>query len=213
MVGGGALGLIAGSLLCAPLLAYVAGPTTVTWNVSACPAGTYSITSTATSQDGSQSFTTTSNDVQFPREVVEQEFRDLPAGQYSVSAVLTDSDGQTIESAPKLLTSLGGPRIPPTPHLPTIPKRVLSSPAPVRTTAARPAPNLPPAHSAAVPSTSVRLPPAMLELLESEALQADAGAHPLWNRVVLIDADDDGVMDTVRIEWITGEVWVATFGK
>jgi hypothetical protein len=53
----------------------------------------------------------------------------------------------------------------------------------------------------------------MLELLASEALQADAGAHPLWNRVVLIDADDDGVMDTVRIEWITGEVWVATFGK
>jgi hypothetical protein len=49
-----------------------------------------------------------------------------------------------------------------------------------------------------------------------DRLLADAGADllaafPWWKSIAFVDSDDDGVMDSVRIELTTGEVWFASF--
>jgi hypothetical protein len=38
-------------------------------------------------------------------------------------------------------------------------------------------------------------------------------AFPQWKSVVFVDEDDDGVIDEVRIEFVSGEVWVAAIGR
>src|SRR5215471_10512736 len=94
MLGGGILGFIAGSFLCAPLIAHVFGPTTVTWDTSACPSGIYTITSTATNVESGRTYTATTAHLRLPKGSLVQEFSDLPFGQYVVTATARDARGQ-----------------------------------------------------------------------------------------------------------------------
>src|SRR5688572_24859345 len=98
MLGGGILGLIVGSFLCSSLIAHVFGPTTVTWDAAACPPGVYTITSTATSLDGSRTFATTTQQIELPRDSVVQDFGEIPIGQYQVTAVARDASGRAFDS-------------------------------------------------------------------------------------------------------------------
>src|SRR5262245_18833675 len=109
MLGGGILGFIAGSFLCAPLIAHVFS-STVTWDASACPAGIYTITSTATNVESGRAFTTTTQHIRLPQPAIVQEFTSLPVGQYSVVAVARDARGTTFTSDPQSIAGSGGSR-------------------------------------------------------------------------------------------------------
>ena len=107
MLGGAILGFIAGSILCAPLLAHVFGPTTVTWDASACPPGVYDITSTATSLTDSRSFRAFTQHIRLPKASIVQDFGDLPIGQYQVTAVARDARGRLFSSGAQTIFGSG----------------------------------------------------------------------------------------------------------
>jgi len=215
-LGGGILGFMAGSFLCAPLIAHVFGPTTVTWDASACPAGVFTITSTATSLTDSRSFTATTQHIRLPRPSIVQDFGDLPSGQYQVSAVVRDARGRTLGSGTQTIVGQGQSRGRQVsnvsgsyssgavaPAASTTVKTVRPLPAPAPAAAVEPPAYIP--QSARL-STSIR-----------DRLLADTGAEllaafPWWKSIAFVDSDDDGVMDTVRIEFLTGEVWFASLG-
>src|SRR4030095_1266025 len=136
ILGGLTIGLIAGSFLCAPLTARVFGPTNVTWNASACPPGIYTITATATSADGSRSYSATTAHIRLPRPTIVQEFGSLPAGQYVVTAVARDARGRTFDSGQQTVDGLGpafgygkrpAPSPSPVPEAPAAPVRGASA--------------------------------------------------------------------------------------
>jgi hypothetical protein len=216
--GGGTLGLLAGALLCAPLAAYGFSPTPVTWSGSSCPPGIYTITTTATSADGSRSFMTSSQNVQLPQLSVVQEFPDLPAGEYQVSATVTDSLGAVFGSDVQMVAGLGSSRVPPE-RLPRTPRSSDTSSASLQAVPGRAAasPRGPAPHASTLPpvvdSPAIRLPERMAKWLADASLRVSGTAAPAWKRLDVIDSDKDGVMDVVRIEWANGDVLVARFER
>lgn len=237
LLGGGILGFIAGSFLCTPVIAHVFGPTTVTWDASACPSGIYTITSTATSAEDGRSFTAVTDHIRLPQGSIVQEFSDLPAGQYLVTASVRDAHGNAFPSNTQTVTGQGpsrghqSPPVAPPPQAgydpPSVGKSAAAPPvlAPPAPDAAPPPPPPPPVvgpsapQETKAPTASMQLTPAMAKLLIGEA-DTKAGIEPAvlksippWRRIDLIDADDDGIVDVVRIEFVSGEIWVATSGR
>jgi hypothetical protein len=221
LLGGGILGFIAGSFLCAPLIAHVFGPTTVTWDASACPSSTYTIISTATKLDGSASFTATAAHVQLPQSSIVQEFTDLPFGEYRVTAVARDAKGRLFNSDTQTISGLGPSRGHQASSTTTVHTGYAATAARPAAITAQPSTSLPspvanrPAAAIAPVERTFRLSGAMAELLTGEP-GSEAGllaAYPQWKSVVFIDVDDDGVVDLVRIEFVSGEVWVAAIGR
>ena len=223
LLGGGILGFIAGSFLCAPLIAHVFGPTTVTWDASSCPASTYTIISTATKVDGSASFTTTTAHVGLPQSSIVQEFTDLPFGQYLVTAVARDANGRLFHSDTQTVSGLGPSRGHQTSQTTSVQMGYAATTARPAAVSAQPVrPSTASASSAAggqptatSPERTFRLSGAMAELLTGEpgSEQGLLAAYPQWKSVAFIDIDDDGVVDEVRIEFVNGEIWVAAIGR
>jgi len=96
------IGLLAGLvcgfvLLPEPILARFAS-THVTWDGSQCPAGSYTITSTASNLFTGESFQTTSPHVRLPLNSVGQDFSNLPPGMYLVTARSVDLEGTAFVS-------------------------------------------------------------------------------------------------------------------
>ena len=224
MLGGGVLGFIAGTLLCAPLIAHVFGPVTVTWDASSCPPGVYTITSTASSLTDSRSFTAVTQHIRLPKASIIQEFGDLPVGQFDVTAVVRDVRGQTVGSGSQTVFGQGPSRgrqrtasySIPEPYRPP----VLRAPTAASSTAT------PSAQAAAVVPSPVkaveRASTVQRTRLSDEIrnrLRSDDGVlnllaeFPWWKRVAFIDDDDDGVIDLIQIEWFSGEVWLATYAR
>jgi hypothetical protein len=55
----------------------------------------------------------------------------------------------------------------------------------------------------------MRLSVAVLDQLAAGAGAPEMlAAFPRWKSIAIVDSDEDGEMDTVRIELVTGEVWV-----
>lgn len=234
LLGGGILGLVVGYFLCSPLFAHVFGPTTVTWDARSCPPGVYTITSTATSQDGLRMFTATTQQVQLPRESVVQDFGEIPIGQYLVRAVAQDANGRTFDSSTQEVTGEGPieqaapPQPEPVPAISTVPRRnrgrqgaAQPSPAP------KPRPTgkdsgvrvVPPASSghvappAAVPQL-MRLSQAIIDRLRAAGgVEILLAQFPWWQSVSFVDRDADGTFDAVQIEWVNGQRWMALIGR
>jgi len=223
MLGGGILGYIVGFFLCAPLIAHVFGPTTVTWDARSCPTGLYTITSTASSQDGLLTFTATSERVELPRDSVLQSFGEIPVGQYRVTAVARDANGRIFQSNTQTVTGEGLPTLAPTPTpapeppIVAAPRRnrghqepASTSEVPQLSTQAKAASIAAPV---AAPVATVRLSAEMLRLLRSENLKSLLGSSPWLRRVVFFDRDEDGQVDAVQVEWVSGELRVATISR
>jgi hypothetical protein len=59
----------------------------------------------------------------------------------------------------------------------------------------------------------MRLSVAVLDQLAAGAGAPEMlAAFPWWKSIAIVDSDEDGEMDTVRIELVTGEVWFASLG-
>lgn len=97
-----------------PLLARFA-PAHITWDGSTCPAGEYTITSTARNVVNGQLFLATSGNVRLPAQFVGQDFPDLPGGTYRVTASSVNLEGSVFQSGEQTLTIAGGPPLTPTP--------------------------------------------------------------------------------------------------
>ena len=217
MLGGGILGISVGFFLCAPVIAHVFAPTKVTWDATACPAGVYTITSTATSQGDSRLFTTTTQNIQLPTASIEQMFSDLPPGQYRVTAVASDVNGRRFDSGVQTVIATD-PILPPDPPNPPIPVM----PDPPTVVASRrnrghqePVPQVPPPTGGTARLSTVLLD----QIVGGGRSTTDDGrwtteellaAYPWWKSIAIVDSDTDGEMDTVRIELVTGEVWFAS---
>jgi hypothetical protein len=220
-LGGGFLGFVVGSFFCAPLIAHVFGPTTVTWDASACPAGVYTITSTATSLTDSRSFTATTQHIRLPRPSIVQDFGDLPSGQYQVSAVVRDARGRTLGSGTQTIVGQGqsrGRQVTASNATGSYSSRAVASTASATVKTVQPLPAPAPAVSVDPPANVPQSAPQSARLSTSirDRLLADTGAEllaafPQWKSIAFVDTDDDGVMDSVRIELTTGEVWFASF--
>lgn len=228
MVGGGILGFVAGSFLCVPLIAHVFGPTTVTWDASACPSGIYTITSTATNIETGRTYTTTTAHLRLPKGSLVQEFSDLPVGQYQVTAVARDARGRIFNSDSQSVSGQGMARgqqaaMRVQTAAQTAAASALARPTPIRITAApasKPADsssasideNVVPASSTAAESARpIRLSRGMVELLTGTPGTEPGllALFPEWKSIVFIDNDNDGVADMARIEFVSGEVWIA----
>ena len=214
MLGGGILGFVAGSFLCAPLIAHVFGPTTVTWDSNACPSGIYTITSTARSVENGLTYTTTTAHIRLPHGSIAQEFSDLPAGQYVVTAVARDARGRIFNSDEQDVSGLGPSR-----GRQAVQTGSAAQQAGYARTIARAATVKAPVSS--LSASTVTPPPAEAyapvpverPLFISGEMAGLVAAFPQWKTVVFIDADGDGAVDEARIELLTGEVLVVSIGS
>jgi hypothetical protein len=224
-VAAGLIGMALGWILVPYPLAAIFSPTQVTWDAASCPAGVYTITSTAqgTGNRGHNgTFAATSTDVTLPRPSVVQEFPDLPPGTYAVTATARRSDGQTFRSDVQAISVFGasvaavpdrsGSRRPPSsetkgvarPRRSTSPSDGLASRPPASAVQAPAAARIErqPARSR---GGSVA-PPARLDrlLIRLEDITAAAGID--WRRIEIVDTDADGVVDLVTVEAADGTV-------
>ena len=215
------MGLATGLMFVHPLSAFL-GPTTVTWDASNCPAGTYTITATARDIGATKAYSVMTSNVSLPKATVVQQFPNLPAGSYKVSAVASPNGGTTYQS--EFVTVNGGgdggvvifgrSRPPSSPAIgtarsrnqpaeptapPKDPKRLTPSGIPTSGPAAR---------TTMPRSEGVLEPQARLLLM----LLADSdGTDRQWRHVDAIDEDGDGLLDYVAIESISGEIWIYRF--
>ncbi len=193
LLGGGILGLIAGSIFSTHVFASL-DSTAVTWEASTCPAGVYTITSTARNETSGESFTTTSLNVRLPQAMFVQQFANLPAGSFTVSAVARNLQGKSFQSDAQTIATAGysafvttrrrPPAAPPTSFA-----RSRNAPAPTPTP---------------TPSPGDRR-------VTTDAAPSDAGGSVLlgsldWRRFDLVDTDEDGLADLLRVELATGEI-------
>jgi hypothetical protein len=226
-VGGGVLGFLAGSFLCVPLLAHVFSPAVVTWNAAACPPGIYTITSTATTLDGSRSFTTTTEHVRFPSPALTQQFSDLPFGQYLVTAIVRDRTGRTFEATQSLDTAGPASRFRGRQVAAAISAPSARGGSAASTLAAAPS-RMAMTESRAEALTDPRsvesseplvMSRAMIEVLLGTSGRNRGNARGLldsdrrWQRITFVDSDADGIQDQVTIEWSDGSVWVMSIGN
>ena len=215
MLGGGILGFVVGFFLCVPLIADVFGPTTVTWDARSCPLGVYTITSTASSQDGLQTFTATSQ-VELPKESVVQSFGEIPVGQYRVTAVAKDASGRTFESNTQTVTGEGvsvpAPAPAPPPTIATAPRRNRGHQEPAIAEVEQPSAPAK-AMATAAPVRTLRMSAEILRLLRSDSLRNMMASSPWLKSLAFLDRDEDGQVDALRIEWVTGEVRFASIAR
>ena len=204
-------GFILGSLLLAHPLAAATGRTTVTWNAASCPAGNYAVTATATHNGSGQAFEFKSNAV-LPRNEVAADFVDLPSGPYLVRVEVRRGDGLSFVSSQSLNVGVSGSEPSMDGRRRTAGSREITGWARPRAGAAntstspvRPPSTFQAARSASRPSEAPAAPPVSVTvqqlLVRLSALRAVGQA---WQRVDLIDADDDGEPDAVTVEFTDG---------
>ena len=209
-------GMTLGWIAVAVPLAAVFTPARVTWDATGCPAGTYTITSTAQKVGTGQTFFATTTGVQLPRSTFIQEFTNLPAGAYSVSASVQGNNGaafsaklQTIQTSDGGTVNTGqrGPAVTMPPTIGVARPRA----RPGQTT------NVAATHGAGTNATPPAAVPVVIpgpaidgpvrSLLEIRRLLDQAGALD-WRRIEVLDTDGDGVIDHAAIEMAAGEIYI-----
>jgi hypothetical protein len=228
---GAAAGLMAGLMLTPAPLTARRSSTRLTWDGSSCPAGTYTITSTATNLSTSQSYVASMSGVALPRATVLQDFPNLPTGSYSVIASLASDNGLSFASAPQTVaaqdtgksapaaptinSSASGRRRPPTAPVIGIAQPRETPPPPIgydpgsRRAAIdiiAPEPDAPPQIATSVHATAIASLLHLLAANDPTAKLVDGG------RVQMIDTDGDGIVDLVGMT-IGGEVWFVRIAK
>lgn len=173
-------------------------PTSVTWDATGCPAGVYTVTSSARSISNGTVYLTPAMAVKLPRKEVVQQFENLPAGTYAVSATVKRHDGRVVPSGSQMLTSNGsGTAL-------TMRRRPPSSDVAGR---ARP-------RNAAGgdPERRISLGLTTAGAGSGRAPSSRAGAvrfipDDLPRQIEILDLDADGIMDVVRVELFDGREW------
>lgn len=212
---GGILGLLLGSAVGLPI-AKAFAPATVTWNTSACSAGSATLTATARHLDTGNTYRVTSN-VVLPVPSVVQTFSDLPAGPYEVEGVLkrgsttlgTETQALTVFDWPSPVTPTPAPGLSPksgsrsAPKPPSTARKGRNTPAPVSGGSDRIAP---PSDGGTRIRTRGSLQAAIQARLD-EITQA-IGDDRTIRTIEVADVDEDGRVDVVRIEWVNGDVSV-----
>ena len=204
-------GFLLGSLLLAHPLAAGLGRTTVAWGADSCPAGNYSITAVATHNGSGQNCEFRSNAV-LPRTEVAAGFDDLPNGHYFVRVEARRGDGLTFFSSQALSVGVSGSETPMDGRRRTAGSREITGRATPRTQASnastspvRPSSVFQTARSVSRLSETPAAPPVNVAvqqlLVQLTALRA---AGQAWQRLDLIDADDDGETDAVTVEFAGG---------
>lgn len=218
-------GMLAGWMLFALPLAAFFGPTTVTWDATGCPAGVFTVTSTARSLADGTAYFAMPTTVSLPRSTVVQEFPNLPPGEYSVTATLRGG-GQTLTSEVQRVVvqsaALGGARRrpPDSEQLGTAVPRGAGQAPPQSQSADATAPASASAaaqheyaHDSTIGATSpvFAVPRDLQRLLIQlggivDPMESEAG----WWRVELADTDGDGSIDVAVIELSNGAtvVWI-----
>ena len=204
-------GLILGSLLLAHPLAAALGRTTVSWDAASCPAGNYTITATATHGSNGRTFEFRSNAV-LPRNEVSADFADLPNGHYFVQVEARRSDGVSFYAGQPVSvgTSATEPSI--DGRRRAAGSREITGRARPRANAGSPSPSpaRPPWATRSTPSASraseVPAPPPVSVTVQQLLVRLNAlhAAGYAWQRVDLVDADDDGEPDAVTVEFADG---------
>jgi hypothetical protein len=209
-ISGLSTGFIFGSLFLAQPLAAALGRTTVTWDAASCPAGNYAISATATHAGSGRTFEFRSN-AALPRQEVSADFADLPNGRYHVQVEARRSDGLSFFSSQPVNvgTSTTEPSV--EGHRRSAGSREITGRARPRADAAKAStsPARPPWAATARPagraSEAPAAPPVSVAvhqlLVRLNALRAAGYA---WQRVDLVDADDDGEPDALTVAFADG---------
>lgn len=218
---GALTGLTLGWIAVATPLAAVFAPARVTWDATGCPAGTYTIVSTAHKIGGAETFSATTTGVQLPRSTFIQEFANLPPGGYSVSANVQGDNGTVFAARPQIIQATQPPLAP-------LGARVKSGRRGPATTApsaggtVRPrgssfqSSSLAASHVAGGTAPTMRSAPVTVgppdgwqerSLLEIRRLLVDAG-EVNWRRIEVLDTDGDGVIDAAAIELAAGDIYI-----
>ena len=213
-------GMTLGWIAAAVPLAAVFTPARVTWDATGCPAGTYTVTSTAQKLGTGETYRATSTGVQLPRSTFIQEFSNLPPGAYSVSASVQGNNGAVFSAKPQTIQSGDGVVVNSGQRGPagTIPSatgvvRPRGRPGPPTNFAAsqvagtRAMPAATPAASSPPVITGPTVAGPTRSALEIRRLLDQAGATD-WRRIEVIDADGDGVIDSAAIEMATGDIYI-----
>jgi hypothetical protein len=201
-------GFILGSLLFAQPLAAALGRTTVTWDAASCPAGNYTITATATHGSNGRTFEFRANTV-LPRNEVSADFADLPNGRYFVQVEARRSDGLSFFSGQSVGVGSSATEPSVDSRRRTAGSREITGHARPRASATNTStsPARPPWATRATPSASrasaAPAPPSVSVTVQQLLVRLNAlhAAGYAWQRVDLIDADDDGEPDAVTVEF------------
>jgi len=216
------MGLATGLMFVHPLSAFF-GTTTVTWDASSCPAGTYTVSALARATANTSQYSVTTTNVSLPKASITQQFQNLPPGPYNISAVATPISGTTYGSELVTITSTGsgdggiivGRNKPPaSPSLGTARSRNQPAEPTPPPTDRRQTPATVPTNAPAAGSVSPRANGVLdSQLRQLFALLADdsGGAARQWRRVDAVDEDADGVFDYLAVESISGEIWIYRF--
>jgi hypothetical protein len=217
---GGLMGMATGILAAHPAAPGV-DALTVTWSGAACPAGIYTITTLVANQANNRTFTITTRDVKLPQEKVVQQLPDLPPGTYEVTATTSAGHSRTFASDAQVIGIYS-------------PGQVVNLGARARPAArdragtARPrnAPVPPPRNDdprATAPVDSVGSASGVIaggsagrRLLDPVLDRLLAALDPTgddWVRFDAVDTDDDGLIDSVRIEFAGGETRVYAISR
>ena len=208
-------GLTLGWIAVATPLAAVFAPARVTWDATGCPAGTYTIISTAQKLGGGETFSATATGVQLPRSTFSQEFANLPNGGYSVSASVQGDNGAVFAARPQIIQASNG-------ATGTFGQRGPATTAPSGKGTVRPrgssfqSSSLAASNVGGGPASMPRSQPVIVapaagwqerSLLEIRRLLVEAGEVD-WRRIEVLDADGDGVIDRAAIELATGDIYI-----
>jgi len=87
----------------------------VSWDASQCPAGEYTVTTTARHTVSGDTYQITSSNISLPAGTVGQDFPDLPGGTYVVTARASAADGESFRSASQTLSVTGSAPAPTSP--------------------------------------------------------------------------------------------------
>lgn len=215
------MGLATGLMFMHPLSAFL-GPTTVTWDASTCPAGSYSITATARATSDTKFYSVTTSNVSLPRASVVQQFQDLPSGSYQVSAVAMANSGKSFQSQLQTVTgsgsSSGGGVIFGRSRPPTSPaiglarsrNQPVDPPKPPPTDKRQAPAAAAPATDPSPPRSGMAFEGHARRVLALLATQLD-GTDRQWLRISVVDDDEDGSIDYIAVEHASGEIWIYRF--
>ena len=221
LLGGGVLGLVLGTVFLAnPIASAMTSYIKATWSLAGCPPGVFTLAFTAQMIGGGPVRTATTT-VQVPRSDVVQVFNDVPPGQYAVSATLRRGEGVIVGSAVQTVATAEGVaaatllrgRDPSQPVTGIAAARRAQTP-PSAPAVTAPAPAVAPAAFRPVDGTAAprRAPTvrtfgplasaAPREWLVAELIRLSDpdGLESGWHQVQLLDLDDDGLVDEIRIE-------------
>jgi hypothetical protein len=208
-------GLTLGWIAVATPLAAVFAPARVTWDATGCPAGTYTVISTAQKLGGGETFSATTTGVQLPRSTFSQEFSNLPNGGYSVSAIVQGNNGAVFAAKPQVIQASPDGTL-------AFGQRGPATTAPSARGVVRPrgssfqSTSLASSLGAGGPASTPRSQPVIVapaagwqerSLLEIRRLLVEAGELD-WRRIEVLDTDGDGVIDRAAIELAAGDIYI-----